>query len=105
MYKLSKHQELILLAIWKLAGYAYIVSIRKYFKEKTGETINTGSLCNTLTSLIKKGYIKSKESEPLAQQGGRRKVLYFLTPLGEKALNHAYKIQRLTWDGFVKFSS
>ena len=35
MYKLTKHQELILLAIWKLAGNAYIVSIRKYFREIT----------------------------------------------------------------------
>lgn len=105
MYKLTKHQELILLAIWKLAGNAYIVSIRKYFREITEETINTGSLCNTLTSLIKKGYIESKDSEPIAQPGGRRKVLYFLTPVGKKALNHAYKIQRLTWDGFIDFSS
>ena len=105
MDTLTKNQELVLLAVWELAGNAYIVTIRKYFKEKTGETINTGSLCNTLTSLIKKGYIESEDSEPLAQQGGRRKVLYFLTPLGKEALNHAYKIHRLIWDGFVKFSS
>jgi PadR family transcriptional regulator PadR len=105
MDKLTKNQELVLLAIWELAGNAYIVTIRKYFKERTGETINTGSLCNTLTSLIKKGYILSKDSDPVALPGGRRKVLYFLTPAGKKALNHAYKIQRLIWDGFVKFSS
>lgn len=105
MYRLSKHQEQILLAIWKLDGNAYIVSIRKFVEETTGETINTGSLCNTLTSLIKKGYIQSKDSVPLAQQGGRRKVLYFLTPAGKKALDHAYEVHRLTWDGFVKFNS
>ena len=103
MDKLTKNQELALLAIWKLEGNAYIVSIRKYFKARAGETINTGSLCNTLSSLIKKGYIRSQESEPLAQKGGRRKVLYFLTPVGKKALNQAYEIQRLTWEGFVKF--
>jgi len=105
MDKLTKNQELVLLAIWELAGNAYIVTIRKYFKERIGETINTGSLCNTLTSLIKKYYIESKDSEPLAHPGGRRKVLYFLTPAGKKALNHAYKIHRLIWDGFVKISS
>jgi DNA-binding PadR family transcriptional regulator len=105
MYKLSKHQELVLLAIWKLAGNAYIVTIRKYFKEITGETINTGSLCNTLNSLMKKGYIESEDSDPLAQPGGRRKVLYFLTPVGKKALNHAHEIQMLSWGGFVKFGS
>jgi len=104
MNKLTKNQDLVLLAIWKLAGNAYIVSIRKYFKEITGETINTGSLCNTLTSLIKKGYIESKDSEPLASPGGRRKVLYFLTPAGKEALNHAYQTQRLIWGDFVKSS-
>ena len=104
MYKLTKHEEMILLAIWKLEGNAYIVSIRKVFAEKIGATINTGSLCNTLTSLLKKGYIESQESESLRQRGGRRKVLYFLTPEGKKALNHAYRIQRSAWDGFVEFS-
>ena len=102
MNKLTKNQDLVLLAIWKLTGNAYIVSIRKYFKEITGETINAGSLCNTLASLIKKGYIESKDSEPLASPGGRRKVLYFLTPEGKEALNHAYKTQRLIWGDFVK---
>ena len=105
MYKLTKHEELILLAVWKLAGNAYIVSIRKYFKQITGETINTGSLCNTLASLMKKGYLVSKDSRPLAQQGGRRKVLYSLSREGQSALNHAYRIQRISWDGFVEFSS
>ena len=105
MYKLTKHEELILLAIWKLEGNAYIVSIRKYFAVEIGTTINTGSLCNTLTSLHKKGYIQSQESKSLRQRGGRRKVLYFLTPDGRKALNHAYRIHRSAWDGFVEFSS
>lgn len=105
MYKLTKHEEMILLAIWKLAGNAYIVSLRKYCAERRGETINTGSLCNTLTSLLKKGYIASRESESLRQRGGRRKVLYFLTSEGKQALNHAYKVQRSAWEGFVEFSS
>ena len=105
MYKLTKHEELILISIWKLVGNAYIVTIRKFFREITGKSINCGSLCNTLTSLVRKGFIVSKESKPIAQQGGRRKVLYSLTAEGKKALNHAYKIQKLTWDGFSEFIS
>jgi DNA-binding PadR family transcriptional regulator len=105
MYKITKHEELILLAIWKLAGNAYIVSIRKHFADNTGASINTGSLCNTLTSLLKKGYIESRESQSLRQRGGRRKVLYFLTPEGKQVLNHAYKVQKSVWDGFIEFSA
>ena len=104
MYKLTRREEMVLLAIWKLEGKAYIVSIRKYFAETFGATINTGSLCNTLNSLQKKGFIESKESESLRQRGGRRKVLYFLTPGGRQALNHAFRMQRSAWDGFVEFS-
>ncbi|MFC1725106.1 PadR family transcriptional regulator [candidate division KSB1 bacterium] len=99
MYELTKHEELILLSIAKLAGNAYIVTIRKDINEITGKSINYGSLCNTLSSLVKKGYLDSKESEPLSEKGGRRKVLYFLSNEGKKALKHAYEIQKTAWNG------
>lgn len=103
MYVLTKHEELILLSIWKLRGNAYIVTIRKQINDVTGKSINYGSLCNTLSALVRKGYLQSKESQPTAQQGGRRKVMYFLTKPGKKALIHAYEIQQATWEGFTDF--
>lgn len=102
MYNLTKHEELILLSILKLRESAYIVTLRGHIKEITGRSINYGSLCNTLSALIRKGYIKSKESEPIHRQGGRRKVLYSLTAEGKRALKQAYKIQRLAWDGLIE---
>jgi PadR family transcriptional regulator PadR len=102
MYELTKHEELILLSILKLQGNAYIVTLRRHIKEITGRTINYGSLCNTLSSLQRKGYIKSQESDPLPRQGGRRKVMYSLTAEGKRALKHAYKVQKLAWDGLVE---
>lgn len=102
MYELTKHEELILLSILKLRGNAYIVTLRRHIKEITGKSINYGSLCNTLSALIRKGYIKSKESDPVPRQGGRRKVLYSLTVEGKRALKQAYKIQKLAWDGLVE---
>ena len=102
MYELTKHEELILLAILKLGENAYIVTLRRHIKEITGKSINYGSLCNTLSALIRKGYIKSRESDPLPRQGGRRKVLYSLTTEGKKALKQAYKIQKLAWEGLIE---
>ena len=102
MYELTKHEELILLAILKLGENAYIVTLRRHIKEITGKSINYGSLCNTLSALIRKGYIKSRESDPLPRQGGRRKVLYSLTAEGKKALKQAYKIQKLAWEGLIE---
>lgn len=103
MYGLTKHEELILISILRLRGNAYIVTIRKQIKELTKKSINYGSLCNTLSALGRKGYLESTESEPTAQQGGRRKVMYYLTNAGKKALVNAYEIQKLTWIGFTDF--
>ena len=102
MYDLTKHEELILLSILKLSGNAYIVTLRRHIKEITGKSINYGSLCNTLSALKRKGYIKSEESVPVPRQGGRRKVLYALTAEGKKALKKAYKIQKLAWEGLIE---
>ncbi len=102
MYELTKHEELILLAILKLRENAYIITLRGHIKEISGKSINYGSLCNTLSALIRKGYIKSKESAPLPRKGGRRKVLYSLTAEGKKALKQAYDIQQRAWEGLIE---
>jgi len=100
--ELTKHEELILLAILKLEENAYLITLRRHIKEITGKSINYGSLCNTLSALIRKECITSAESDPVPRQGGRRKVLYSLTAEGKRALLHAYRIQKLAWDGLVK---
>ena len=102
MYELTKHEELILLAILKLRENAYIVTLRRHIKEISGKSINYGSLCNTLSALIRKGYIKSRESDPLPKQGGRRKVLYSLAAEGKRALKQAYDIQQRAWEGLIE---
>jgi PadR family transcriptional regulator PadR len=99
MVELTRNEELILLSIWKLENNAYGVTIRAQIKTVTGKTLNYGSLYNTLYRLAQRGFVTSSESAPLSQQGGRRKILYTLTPLGEKALAEAQRIQRLAWGG------
>jgi DNA-binding PadR family transcriptional regulator len=103
MIDLTRREELILLSVWKLRGEAYIVTIRKNLKAVTGRSVNYGSICNTLASLVRKGLIQSRESAPRAQQGGRRKVLYDLTGNGKQALKQAYEVQKLAWDGMNGF--
>ncbi len=99
MVTLTKNEEWALLSTWKLSGDAYIVTIRDHIEILTGKSINYGSLCNTLSALVRKGFIESRESAPKAQQGGRRKVLYFLTLEGKRALKQTYEIQQVAWDG------
>lgn len=99
MIHLTKHEELILLAICKLDANAYGVAIRKRVMDITGKSINYGSLCNTLYGLVRKGLIESGESPPVAQQGGRRKVIYTVTGAGKKALRHALEVHEQAWNG------
>jgi PadR family transcriptional regulator PadR len=103
MIMLTKHEELILLSICKLKENAYGVPIRKNIMDITGKPINYGSLCNTLYALVKKGYIESRESEPLAQKGGRRKVIYSMTTDGQKALKHSFEVYQQSWKEVPKF--
>jgi len=97
MVELTRNEELILLSIWKLAGNAYGVSIRADFNAVTGKALNYGSLYNTLFRLAQRGFVTTSESVPLSRQGGRRKILYTLTTLGEKALAEAQKVNKLAW--------
>lgn len=99
MPELSKNEELILLSIWKLEDNAYGATLRERYQTITGRTLNFGSLYNTLYLLVRKGLIQSRESEATAKKGGRRKILYSLTPDGRIALREAYQIQKLAWDG------
>ncbi len=98
MHDLTKNEELILLSIWKLKDHAYGVTIRELFKNISGKILNYGSLYNTLYLLVRKKYVTSQESEPLSVKGGRRKILYSLTPTGKKALQEVQKIQKLAWE-------
>jgi PadR family transcriptional regulator PadR len=104
MYELTKNEEWILLSIWKLKGNAYGVTIRESFKRISGKTLNYGSLYNTLYLLVRKGFVDSRESEPLSRQGGRRKVLYSLTATGKKALTGAQRIHRRAWQDVPDFA-
>jgi PadR family transcriptional regulator PadR len=104
MYELTKNEELVLLSIWKLKGNAYGVTIRESIKKITRRTLNFGSLYNTLYLLARKGLIESRESEPLSQQGGRRKVLYTLTREGERALSEAQRMHKRVWGDVPDFA-
>jgi len=104
MQDMTRNEEFVLLSIWKLKEKAYGVTIRENFRQITGKTLNFGSLYNTLYLLVRKGYVISRESDPLSKQGGRRKILYSLTPLGEKALREVRRVHQLAWNEVPDFA-
>ncbi len=101
---LSRKEELILLAVWKLQGNAYGVSIRQYINKQTGILIKFGAIYAPLARLVRIGLVESCNSEPLPQQGGRSKILYGLTEEGKGALKRIQEVNEAMWVGLPELT-
>ena len=104
MKLLSRSEELLLLAIWRLQDNAYGVTIRQQIKEVTNKTWAFGALFVTLDRLVNKGLLESYLSEPTKERGGRSKRIYKLTPEGIKALTEIKKIEEAMWKDISSLS-
>ena len=100
MKLLSRKEELILLAVWKLqdAEGAYGVTIRQYIERMTGISWLFGAVYSPLARLVKNGLVESCESDPLPERGGRRKILYRLTEDGKSALRATRELSSSFWE-------
>jgi PadR family transcriptional regulator PadR len=99
MKLLSRSEEIILLAVWRLKGNAFGISIRDQVSEVTGYEWSLGAVYVPLDKLTRKGYIAKSYSKPMCRRGGRSKVLYHLTPIGREALRSVQEIQTSLWKG------
>jgi DNA-binding PadR family transcriptional regulator len=99
MRLLSRKEEIILLAVWKLQHQegAYGVTIRSYIEEMTGIRWLFGAIYAPLGRLVDYGYVESLQSEPLPERGGRRKILYRLTGAGKEALLEVKAMNACLW--------
>ena len=93
---LGEFEQVVLLAILRLADEAYGVSIRSEIRECTGRDITPGALYTTLDRLEQKGLLKSVVGEPTPQRGGRAKRYYKVTRTGLSAVKQSQRaFQRL----------
>ena len=97
MRLLSRKEEMILLAIWKLQENAYGVTVREYIERMTGQKWLFGAIYSPLGRLVDWGYVESYESEPLPERGGRRKTLYRLSSEGKKELLRVKELNTAMW--------
>lgn len=101
MKLLSRTEEVLLLAVWRLQEEAYAVCIRDHLLEVTGKQWSFGALFVSLDRMVKKGYLVSHLADPTPTRGGRSKRIYQLTPLGKQALVEIRRIERRLWDGIT----
>jgi DNA-binding PadR family transcriptional regulator len=102
---LSRPEEIVLLAIWKLEGNAYGVSIRNLVQKMTGKYWSVGAVYVPLQRLEKKGLLKSRNSRPVPERGGRRKRLFAITPAGRKEMDELFRVQAVLWQGYNRAQS
>lgn len=97
MNEISKAEEMVLLAIWRLADEAYGVSIRRQIRKTTKKDYTYGTLYGLLRQMEHKGYIRKIKSEPLPKKGGRSKAYFRLTSSGIRALKEALELHERLW--------
>jgi PadR family transcriptional regulator PadR len=98
MKLISRNEEILLLAVWRLEGNAYGVRIREQVSRVTGRDWTFGAVYVPLDTLTRKGYVRKSLSAPTAQRGGRSKCLYALTDAGKAALREIRRVQEALWD-------
>lgn len=94
---LSRADELVLLSVWRLNGDAYGVTIRKNIMEATGQDWSVGAIYDSLERLQNWDYLRSFQSDPTPERGGKRKRFYQLTDDGIVGLNELRKVQDTMW--------
>ena len=99
---ISRSEEYLLLAVWRLKDEAYGVTIRDQLTASTGETWAFGAIFVMLNRLEKKGMLTSQLSDPTPQRGGKGKRYYSLTNKGLLTLHEIKKVQQSVWAGIEK---
>jgi DNA-binding PadR family transcriptional regulator len=99
MILLSRAEEIILLAVYKLRGNAYGVTIREQVNNDIGRYWPFGVIYKTLKKLKAKGYLEKTASSPVSERGGRTRYYYEITTEGISALENILHIHSSIWDG------
>ena len=99
---LGEFELLVLLAILRLDGDAYGVTIKSALDAETSRDVTLGAIYKTLGRLEDKGYVSTRIGDPTPQRGGRRKKLYELQALGHRALKQSFTDLRRLARGFER---
>lgn len=96
---LSRIEEILLLTIWKLGENAYGISIREQVEKDTGVTWLSGAIYAPLNRLRKNGFVAANQAAGSAERGGRPRVYYTLTKVGQEKLIAIQEMSTSIWDG------
>jgi DNA-binding PadR family transcriptional regulator len=104
MKELTKIEEILLLAIWRLKDEAYGVKIRQNVSEIIGKEFTYGNLYSALSQMAVKKYVIKSIGEPTPDRRGRQKIFYTISTTGLKALKAAREMNRKMWEDITDFA-
>ncbi len=104
MNYLTKSEDILLLAIYRLKDNAYGVTIRKQVKQLTGEEMTYGTLYSSLDQLVRKDYVLKKEGDPTPECDGRRKIFYSISAKGFESLKKSQQLTKILWQDVSELS-
>lgn len=96
---LGSFEQLVLLAILRVGGGAYGVSVQEEIERVTGRDVVPGALYRALDRLEERGLVASGTGEPTAERGGRRRRMLAVTSEGARELAGALAAVRGMADG------
>src|SRR5690606_30454703 len=92
MALLGRFEESILLAAMGCGKEVTADTIRTMLEASIGDRALT-TVCTTLDRLEEKGMVESEcEAEPTKRKGGRKRLLYRVTPMGRESAVRSYQI-------------
>lgn len=96
---LGELEQIVMLAIARLDGDAYGMSIRREIEERTGRSVAIGAVYSTLERLDDKGLVQTVRPRAEGDRDGRARRFFALTRRGTDALDAAAEIQARMWAG------
>ena len=94
---LTRQEELLMLAIWKLQDSAYGIAIKEHVEHVTSNKWSIGAVYAPLSRLLRKKFIVSEKGIPTNERGGKSKVYYKLTDQGIEALQKIRSVTDASW--------
>jgi len=99
MKLLTRSEEMLLLAVWRLQEGAYGVTIREQLDSVSGKSTSFGALFVSLDRLVRKGHLESYMSDSLPIRGGKKRRMFKLSDKGRIALCAIRKVEHAMWSG------
>ncbi|MEP1034843.1 helix-turn-helix transcriptional regulator [Ekhidna sp.] len=97
-------EEMVILIAAAMKEEAYAVSIAREYTRRTSQEISIPAIHTVLKRLETKGFVRSTESAPTSERGGRKKRLYEITTSGYSLASELRNQREELWSLIPKMS-